>query len=82
MYRTCAVPDCGVHVKRCEPHHTQHWEDGGPTDIDVLVPLCEHHHDMAHARGWILVLDPGRRLTILVVESPIMTTGPPSDQWR
>jgi Domain of unknown function (DUF222) len=82
MYRRCVVPDCPVHVKRCEPHHIIHWEDGGPTDLDLLVPVCKHHHDIAHAQGWIFKLAADRSLTITFADGTTMTTGPPADQWR
>ena len=81
MYRWCAVPGCRTPVGRCEPHHCIDWDHGGHTDIDVLVPICKHHHDTIHQAGWALTLGPDRTLTITTPNGTTMTTGPPSDQW-
>ncbi|MGE0139110.1 MAG: HNH endonuclease signature motif containing protein, partial [Ilumatobacteraceae bacterium] len=59
------------------------WDaDQGPTDIDNLVPICKHHHDLIHDNGWKLSLSPDRRLTITYPDGTTMTTGPPSEQWE
>ncbi len=82
MYRHCAIPGCHTHVSQTEPHHTHDWDHGGNTDIELLVPLCKHHHDQLHARHWHLTLDDRRRLTITTRDGAIvMTTGPPAHQW-
>jgi hypothetical protein len=36
---------------------------GGPTDLDDLVLLCDHHHRLVHYRGWKLTLHPDGALT-------------------
>ena len=41
---------CGAPIHRCEIHHIQEWENGGPTDIDNLTALCGPHH-RAHHNG-------------------------------
>jgi hypothetical protein len=82
MYRTCAIPGCRTHVRHCEPHHITDWDHGGHTDLEILVPICKHHHDIIHARHWTLSLSPDRRLTITKPDGTTMTTGPPSEQWR
>ncbi|MFM7746275.1 MAG: DUF222 domain-containing protein [Actinomycetota bacterium] len=67
MHPTCAVPRCGVPVARCEPHHINYWINGGPTNLDNLVPLCNEHHRCVHEGGWRLTLDAGtRRVTVAV----------------
>jgi Domain of unknown function (DUF222)/HNH endonuclease len=45
-YRTCAVPSCATAVAKTEAHHIVPFEDGGLTDLDNLVPICKHHHDL------------------------------------
>ena len=40
--------DCGAPMHRCEIHHIQEWENGGPTDIDNLAALCGPHHRKHH----------------------------------
>ena len=75
-------PRLPVHVSNTEPHHLTEWDHGGHTDIELLVPVCKHHHDLLHARDWQLTLDADRRLTITTHDGTIvMTTGPPTEQW-
>jgi len=43
---------CGARHNICEPHHEEHWEHGGPTEIDNLRLLCGHcHHTEIHDKG-------------------------------
>jgi hypothetical protein len=52
------------------------------TDIELLAPICKHHHDVIHAKGWTLTLAANRSLTVTDRHGAIvMTTGPPSEQW-
>jgi len=81
MYRRCAIHGCHAHVSTTEPHHLIEWEHGGNTDIELLLPVCKHHHDTLHAQAWNLTLDPDRRLTITKDSITTMATGPPADQW-
>ena len=81
MYRRCVIPGCHTHVSQTEPHHLIDWEHGGHTDIELLVPICKHHHDLLHAKHWQLTLDPDRRLTITKEGRTVMSTGPPTHQW-
>ncbi len=60
MYPTCAV--CDVTFDRCEIHHIQFWENGGPTDLSNLVPLCGVHHHRVHDDGWTIEVDRDRNL--------------------
>ena len=37
-------------------HHIKRWQDGGPTNVANLVPLCQYHNainddDPAHPTG-------------------------------
>jgi hypothetical protein len=83
MYRHCAIPGCRVPVAKTEPHHTIEWTgNGGPTDIEFLVPVCKHHHDLIHQHRWQLSLSTDRRLTITHPDGHTMTTGPPREQWE
>ena len=81
MYRTCAVPGCRVHVAKTEPHHIFHVGNGGTTDIEHLIPICKHHHDMLHAQHWTVTTTPNRSLTFRFPDGTTMTTGPPAGQW-
>lgn len=77
-YSTCAIPGCTVRFEHTKLHHVTPWEHGGPTDLDNLVPLCEHHHHAVHDRDWRLHLAPDRTLTISLPDGTVHTTGPPS----
>jgi hypothetical protein len=33
-------------------HHVRHWIDGGLTDVENLVELCDQHHRSVHEMGW------------------------------
>jgi len=33
-------------MHRCEIHHIDTWQCGGPTDLDNLVALCVRHHQL------------------------------------
>lgn len=40
---TCAMPGC-THTRFMEMHHIRDWADGGPSDLDNLLPLCSACH--------------------------------------
>ncbi len=66
LYSQCAWHSCTAPISRCQAHHIHYWENGGPTDLCNLIPLCSHHHHLVHDQGWALRLRPtDRRLTIL-----------------
>lgn len=56
-HQTCAYPNCTVKFAHCEPHHITPWEQGGPTDLNNLVPLCSQHHHAVHEGGRHIALD-------------------------
>jgi|GEM_PF-76597 len=49
--RGCRFPGC-THVKHLHAHHIEHWARGGRTDLDNLVQLCSHHHQLVHEGGY------------------------------
>jgi hypothetical protein len=77
IYATCAIPGCRVRYSRTKLHHVIWWRHDGRTDLDNLLPVCEHHHHNIHHDGWLLTLTPDRQLTIRFPDGTIMTTGPP-----
>ena len=77
LYSTCAIPGCSVHVDRCKLHHVVWWRHGGGTDLENLLPVCQHHHTRIHEDGWEIVLGARRELTISLPDGQIMRTGPP-----
>jgi hypothetical protein len=46
--RHCTEPGCKVPPGFCEAHHIDHWENGGPTDLDNLTLGCWAHHRKWH----------------------------------
>ena len=50
----------GCHQSRyLKAHHLIHWFDGGPTDLDNLILLCQFHHTAVHeGRMQIRRVDP------------------------
>jgi hypothetical protein len=47
----CRFPGC-THTEFTDVHHVRHWIDGGRTDLDNLVELCDQHHRAVHEMGW------------------------------
>lgn len=58
-YGECA--GCGQHSVMSQAHHIRPRSEGGPTNIDNLMPLCWGCHDNVHLHGWRVVPD-GRGL--------------------
>lgn len=44
----CAAPGCDRPFEWCHIHHIDHWEHGGPTDLENLIPVCTRHHTQIH----------------------------------
>ena len=80
MYETCAMPDCTVTSKYCEPHHIVWWQHNGTSDLHNLLPLCSKHHHNIHQHGWKIVMATDRSLTITHPNGNIQTTRPPTTQ--
>lgn len=57
----CSRPGCGAPASRCRAHHVVHWEDGGPTDLDNCLLVCDRHHHDLHEGGWSVRATPGKR---------------------
>jgi hypothetical protein len=62
----CRFPGCS-HTEFTDVHHVRHWVDNGPTDLENLVELCDHHHRCVHEMGWKISGDANAELTF---ESP------------
>jgi hypothetical protein len=62
-------------------HHIQHWADGGSTNLENLVTLCDRHHRAVHELGWTVSGDANGVLTF---KGPHGRTGTsaPSPTWR
>jgi hypothetical protein len=51
--RTCVVPGCAMPYG-LEIDHVRPMEFGGPTTLDNLALLCNHHHRLKTYEGWVL----------------------------
>ena len=60
--RCCVVPGCGA-TRGLHAHHIEHWEDGGPTELDNLVLVCPFHHRLHHGGG-ITITGPASHLVV------------------
>ena len=52
----CTFPGCTAPPTWTDAHHQRRWTHGGLTDLDKLISLCRHHHNVAHRKGWNLTL--------------------------
>ncbi|SDS16088.1 HNH endonuclease signature motif containing protein [Microlunatus soli] len=43
----CQYPGCNQ-TRRLQAHHRVRWSDGGKTDLDNLLLLCQWHHTRVH----------------------------------
>jgi hypothetical protein len=73
--RHCRFPGC-ANALFTHPHHLVPWHPGGPTDLDNLVLLCEHHHRRMHAREWSVSGDANAELTFVGPSGRVMTSRP------
>ena len=44
----CRAEHCSIPATWCEAHHRKPWSQGGHTDLDDAVLLCNFHHHRAH----------------------------------
>jgi hypothetical protein len=49
---TCVFPGCRMPARDCDIDHTTAWQDGGPTNVNNLAPLCPYDHRIKHSAGW------------------------------
>jgi hypothetical protein len=83
----CRFPGCS-HTEFTDVHHVVHWIEGGATDLDNLVELCDQHHRAVHEMGWKMTGDANIEVTFrsptgrlsASTPSPVFTSardGPP-----
>jgi hypothetical protein len=78
--RHCRFPGC-THAIFVNPHHVKWWKrDCGPTDLDNLALLCEHHHGLVHSKAWCLEGDANGELRFVGPSGRVMTSRP-SPLW-
>jgi hypothetical protein len=50
----CTFPRCQTPLARCDLHHLNHWEHGGPTNHTNSAYLCAFHHWLIHHTNWTI----------------------------
>ncbi len=48
----CRFPGC--ESRRTDAHHIRYWGDGGETSLLNLISLCKAHHQIIHARQFMI----------------------------
>jgi hypothetical protein len=71
----CATPGCR-RKKALNVHHIVHWADGGPTELDNLVLLCDVHHTIVHV-GKFKICGVPPKIWIERGNLPSIRVGPP-----
>ena len=56
----CTFPGCDRRPAWCQAHHVIPWVQGGATDLNNLVLVCDHHHAEFAAQGWLCRMVDGR----------------------
>jgi hypothetical protein len=76
MYSTCFHSSCDVPITECNGHHITYWDHGGRTDMDNLLPVCQHHHRWIHANNPTITLDQNRVATVVMPNGTTTTHHP------
>ena len=77
--RTCRFPGCANSLFT-NVHHIVHWADGGTTDLENLVLLCNHHHHTVHEKRWEVSGNANGKLQFLGPTKQLLTSRP-SPLW-
>jgi hypothetical protein len=57
--RGCTFPGCDRGPRWTDGHHIRPWAAGGPTALNNLTLLCQHHHTEIHKPdGWAVYMAP------------------------
>jgi hypothetical protein len=51
--RSCRFPGC-THEKYLDAHHVEHWADGGETNLENTLLLCDSHHRLLHEGAYAI----------------------------
>jgi hypothetical protein len=61
----CQAPRCAMEATRCEAHHIDHADDGGPTELWNLLALCKFHHQRHHDGVFDILRSPEGNLSFV-----------------
>jgi hypothetical protein len=70
----CQFPGC--HSRRTDIHHVIPWSKGGKTRLRDLILLCEAHHVIVHALGWVIAPALGGGFAFTRPDGQLMPNGP------
>jgi 5-methylcytosine-specific restriction endonuclease McrA len=70
----CQFPGC--QSRRTDIHHIIPWAKGGTTRLRGLILLCEAHHVIVHALGWLITPASTGGFTFTRPDGPPMPNGP------
>jgi len=70
----CQFPGC--RSRRTDIHHVIPWSKGGKTRLRDLILLCEAHHVIVHALGWVIAPALGGGFVFTRPDGQHMPTGP------
>jgi hypothetical protein len=74
--RMCRFPGCSQ-TRHLKAHHRVSWADGGATDLDNLILLCQWHHTAVHEGGMSIRRKPG----VAVGWEFVLPDGTPHRPW-
>ncbi len=77
LYDSC--PLSGIDFTDCEIHHIKYWENGGPTDLNNLIPISRRWHHLVHDDGWTLTMNSDRSLILRRPDKTIYKRIPPPE---
>ena len=77
--RHCRFPGC-TNATFTNVHHIVPWKPDGPTDLDNLALLCEHHHRRVHSKQWTMSGNANKELTFVGPTGRAMMSRP-SPMW-
>ncbi|WP_161498913.1 HNH endonuclease signature motif containing protein [Cryobacterium aureum] len=72
----CVIPGCTMPPHLTQVHHVVPWRQGGPTDIDNAVLLCNAGHASIDTSGWDIDMRDGRPW----IRGPLIFD--PTQTWR
>ncbi len=70
----CQFPGC--RSRRTDIHHIIPWAKGGKTRLRDLILLCEAHHVILHALGWVITSALGGGFAFTRPDGQLMPNGP------
>ena len=70
----CQFPGC--RSRRTDIHHVIPWSKGGKTRLRDLILLCEAHHVIVHALGWVIAPALGGGFAFTRPDGQLMPNGP------